>query len=132
MLAKRHRLCQEAEFNQIFKKGLFLETDLLIMRMIKTQADITRFGFVVAKKISKKAVTRNLIKRRISEAIRICLPQIKPGYDLVIIAKPETRNSDFKNILKATRGLLGEAKIMDVKEGKREQTLFSRKRLKSP
>ncbi|CAG1772727.1 Ribonuclease P protein component [uncultured bacterium] len=45
-----------------------------------------RYGFIVSKHLGK-AVTRNLIRRRLRAVVRELHPQLKPGYDIVIIAR---------------------------------------------
>lgn len=42
-----------------------------------------RVAVVVSKKVDKKAVIRNRIRRRVYEIIRISWPTTKQGYDLV-------------------------------------------------
>ena len=53
---------------------------------IRNELDHSRFGFVVSKRLGK-AVQRNKIKRRMREAARLRLLKIKPGFDLVFIAR---------------------------------------------
>jgi len=51
---------------------------------------------VVSLKVSKKAVIRNKIKRRLREIIR--QTELKQGFDFVIIAKPLIVNQNFQEI----------------------------------
>ena len=46
-----------------------------------------RFGIVVSKKISKKAVERNRIRRKIYKEVGEILPQIKKGLKVVFLVK---------------------------------------------
>lgn len=46
----------------------------------------TRFGVVVSKKVSKSAVTRNRIRRRVYEWIRLNLDRIEPENLILIFA----------------------------------------------
>lgn len=47
-----------------------------------------RLGFTVSKKVSPKATTRNLVKRRLREVLRTA-PDAWAALDLVVIARPE-------------------------------------------
>ncbi|MEK7480404.1 MAG: ribonuclease P protein component [Patescibacteria group bacterium] len=78
---------------------------------------------VVSKKISPKAVERNLIKRRCREAVRtLVLQRVEPlapqtaGLTLVFYAKREARGAAFADIRKDTASLLERA-IRDTPRG---------------
>ncbi len=112
MLAKEHRLCKDSEFNQAFRRGLLFEVRFLAIRIVKNSLGVARFGFVVSKKISNQATVRNLIKRRISEAVRAYLPRVKPEYDLVIIARAGIKEKNFEEIKAAVGRLLNQAGML--------------------
>jgi ribonuclease P protein component len=55
-----------------------------------------RFGFTVTKQ-SGGAVQRNLIRRRLKEALRLLKPlSARPGHDYVILARPEALRMSFQ------------------------------------
>lgn len=58
----------------------------------------SKIGFIVSTKVFKRAVKRNLAKRRFRSAVRELLPQIPSGYHLLFILKPETLTEDYKII----------------------------------
>lgn len=62
-------------------------------------ADV-RVGFTASKKIGN-AVARNRAKRRLREIARTVLPQMaRPGWDYVLVAKPDaTISRDYKDML---------------------------------
>ena len=51
------------------------------------EIDEIKFGFVISKKISKRAVDRNKIKRRMCEILRKDLNKFKSGTKIVFLAK---------------------------------------------
>ncbi len=106
MLPKKHRLKKKKEFERVFKEGKAAKKDFLFIKFIKNDLDATRFGFVVSKKISKKAVVRNKVKRRLREAAREMLSDIKPGYDVVVVAQKGIENLDFFQIKDNLKQLL--------------------------
>jgi len=78
---------------------------------------MSRFGLIVSNKVSKKATQRNLIRRRISEFIRLNLKSIKSGYDFVIILSPKIIKSqgkilDYQKISELLRLTLTKAKLI--------------------
>lgn len=89
MLAKSYRLTKTKDFDKVMKGGKAVYAPILMLKFIKNELNYSRFGVIVSNKISKKAVKRNLVRRRIREIIRLIFKQIKPGYDFVIIASPK-------------------------------------------
>lgn len=107
MLPKINKLKKASDFRRIFKKGRLIRGELLDLKFFTNLFAVCRFGFLINLKVSKKATVRNRVKRRLSEIIRSSINQIKPGHDVVIIAKPKiiTKNQkeilrDFKNVTK--------------------------------
>lgn len=58
----------------------------------------SRFGVVVGIKVHKRAVKRNLVKRRIREILRANLPRIKPGYDVMILTQPKSIITEYAEL----------------------------------
>jgi len=83
MLAKSARL-SVTEFNQYFKSGKrFHFTHCTI---IYSPLDTLHGSVVVGKKVSKKAVTRNTIRRRVYAQLRtVCDTHHKTGVFIIII-----------------------------------------------
>ena len=69
MLPKINRIKKKKDFEIIFKKGASFRNNLFTLRFLKNSLGINRFGFVVSQKVSKKAVVRNKVRRRLTEAI---------------------------------------------------------------
>ena len=112
MLAKPYRLIKEEDFKNVYRKGKSFFSDSAILKFAKNKLKNSRFGFVVGNKISKKASSRNEIKRRLREIIRLKLKLIKPGNDCVIIAKSNIKEKNYKEIEKATIKLLKRARLL--------------------
>lgn len=87
---------KKKEFEAVFRKGKTKAGKLVFLKILKNNQDNNRFGVVVSKKISKKAVNRNKIKRRLREIIRQA--HIKPGLNIIIIAKPEIIDKNYQDI----------------------------------
>jgi ribonuclease P protein component len=62
--------------------------------------DLVRVGFTASKKIGN-AVLRNRAKRRLRALAQACLPlQSRPGWDYVLVARPnETVSRDFADLV---------------------------------
>ena len=59
----------------------------MIIVVQKSSEPVSRFAFVVSKKVAKRAVDRNRMKRLMRESVHHLLPAIQPGYDIVFAAK---------------------------------------------
>ena len=113
MLSKKYRLSKK-DFIAAFKgKGLFVKGESLDVKIIKNSLELTRFGISCGTKISKKAVVRNFLKRRVSEIIRMNLPKIKKGFDVIVLLHPEIKGKTFQEIEKTTLNIFKKAKLMN-------------------
>lgn len=65
---------------------------------------LIRTGYTVSKKVSKKAVTRNRIKRRLREAVREVMPEHgHAGHDYIIIARRAAETAEFTELTERLR-----------------------------
>lgn len=112
MLPKENRLNQKKDFQRVFQKGKGLRENLLTFKWISNNLKVSRFGFVISKKISKKAVVRNKIKRRLREKVRIKLSHLRKGIDGVIIVQPGAAKEKNQEIAKNLNKILLRAKLI--------------------
>ena len=71
----------------------------LILQVRENQRDHCRFGLTVTKKISKSAVVRNRIRRRLRAAACDVLPgSAASGYDFVLIGRKETETLEYAKL----------------------------------
>lgn len=96
MLPKENRLPGHA-FALVKKEGSTLRSKNLTLKVLGERGEgPSRIGIIVSTKVSKKAVVRNKIKRRIRESVLKMLPKIKNGFDIVLIVRPIAVNEgDF-------------------------------------
>ncbi|MFH0856794.1 MAG: ribonuclease P protein component [bacterium] len=100
MLPKQNRLTKNKEFENIFENGDSFFTKILGIKYVKNEINITRFGIIISNKVSKKAVVRNKIKRRLREILRLNFDQIKKGCDIAILARPGISNCEYDELEK--------------------------------
>lgn len=60
----------------------------------------SQFGISISKKVSKKAVVRNRIKRQIKAIIRQMLANIRPGWQVVIVVRTAAVECEFDDFLR--------------------------------
>ncbi|USO02511.1 MAG: ribonuclease P protein component [Alphaproteobacteria bacterium] len=91
-----HKLKQQKNFTQIKKQGLFFRKKGLVLRYFKTDQDCINWAVSASKYAYKKAVDRNLAKRRLKEILRQNPPRIYGNYLLSVT--PSTNQTDFKEL----------------------------------
>lgn len=92
MLFRSHRLSLRKN-PLLFRKGA-KRIESKNLSVLYKPASALGFGVLVGRKISNKATVRNKIKRIIYEAIQEILLSFKKNYNILIIAKPNTKNTD--------------------------------------
>lgn len=103
MIQKRFRLTHD-EVLLVLKKGKTERTSLFTLRYKTNSHSFDRFSIIVSKKIHAKAVKRNLIRRRIYEAIRknkLLRNSSKKWFDVVLIPRKNIIDIMYKDIEKA-------------------------------
>jgi len=97
----RHvRLTRPEEFQRLFERGRHRRTDVegLLARSRNTGETGPRLGLAISKRILKRSVDRNRIKRLVRESFRHHYSTL-PNVDLVVLAKPELSRMDNAGIL---------------------------------
>lgn len=87
MLKRENRITRRKDFEEVKKKGRIYHSPLFGVLVLKTGDKTKEFGIVISKKISKKAVERNKVKRLLAEGIRKNLGKINEGYRMVFLVK---------------------------------------------
>ena len=113
MLAQKNRLRRKKDFERVLRKGKGLKEDFLILKMVKNNSSQNRFGFIVGTKISKKAVLRNKLKRRLRELVRGKIEKIKKGFDIILIAQSGLGNRDFWELEEIFTKIFRRAKLLE-------------------
>jgi len=103
-------LRSKSDFTRVFEDGTTFSNSMMVLKMASNELTANRFGFTVSKRIGN-AVTRNKAKRRLKEIVRTL--QIKQGWDVVLIARPQIRSSEFKRIEDSVRDILSKAKLLE-------------------
>lgn len=98
MLLKKNRLVRRPDFEKVKTKGEKFQSNLFGLLVYPTNNESSRFGFVISTKLSKKAVERNRVKRILREQVRLLLPRIKPGFDVVFLGKKAILESNQEEI----------------------------------
>lgn len=110
-MKRRFRVQRNDRFQEIRSKGKSLSSDLLVLCALPNGLPYSRFGFSVSSRIGG-AVERNRIKRRLREIMRLRAAEIKPGWDIVVIARRPIRSARYGTLDATCARLLGRAHLL--------------------
>lgn len=85
-MQRQFRLRQARDYQRVRHEGRAYTHSWLILSTAANSSAHNRYGFITAKRLGS-AVIRNRIRRQLREAVRHLHPRLKPGYDVVIIAR---------------------------------------------
>ena len=100
MLSRKYKLKKDNDFKKVFKQGENYQQEFIKIKVLKNGLAYSRFGFIIGRKISKKAVERNKIERRLGEIVRLRLKEIEPGFDIVVLVNQEITEKNYQTIEK--------------------------------
>jgi len=98
MLQKRFRLSADSDIEKAFRTGRSVRSRLVGCKVIYKEEGDSRFAFVVSTKISKSAVVRNRIKRRMREIVRSSFKSLARPADVMIMAQSPAKEADFAEL----------------------------------
>jgi len=105
-LAKKYRLKKRKDFEAVKKKGKLVSGPLFSLLVLKEKSAGPKFAFIVSKKIDKRAVVRNKIRRRLAEAVRQILPKISANLKVIFLARPRLKEAKFKDIIRELKRMV--------------------------
>jgi ribonuclease P protein component len=95
-MPERKALSGNREFKAVYARGRRSTSDGITAIVLETPGDSTRTGFAVPAR-GAGAVTRNRVRRRLREALRIL--QVPSGYQVVIRSDASPATSPFSEVL---------------------------------
>lgn len=85
-MLKKEVLRGKKIFSQIYKKGKSFPEKSIILIILKNQQTYNRRAFLASKKVGG-SVERNRARRLLRESYRQIEEDLKPGYDMVFVAR---------------------------------------------
>lgn len=114
MFPKQNRLLKKDHF-PLKAQGRTLRSEsftLIFTDKLNTQPP--KLAIIVSKKVSKLAVQRNQIKRKLRVIISQTLPSLKQGFHCLLIVKPSALKHKFINLKNEFRALISRSPIIQT------------------
>lgn len=112
---RRFRLTRSIDFKRVRRAGKSYAHPLAVLVAYRTDLARTRCAVTAARTVGS-AVVRNRAKRRLREALRHWMPRVAPGWDVVLIARPQIVTADWPAVLAAIERLLRRAEMIEGDE----------------
>lgn len=109
MLPKQNRL-PSFKIKSVMRAGKRVHDDGMQLMYTQNTLPVSRFAFVVPKSVDKRAVARNRVRRLVREAVRLAIPNVAAGWDVVVLVK-KVFADEFAAADERVRELLLRAKL---------------------
>jgi ribonuclease P protein component len=107
---REFRLTRSNDFKRVRSSGKSYAHPLVVLVKLQATEDQIRVGIVAGRSVGG-AVQRNRAKRLLREAMRALLPNLAPGWDLILVARQPLLEADFQQVLAAVSSLVQRAKL---------------------
>jgi len=114
---RKFRLRKNVDFQRVRREGKSYAHPLVVLVVAPNGLDQVRVGVAAGRRLGK-AVQRNRAKRRLREIMRPLLPFLKPGYDVMLIARPPMAAAEFVAVRQAVVELLWKASLLKAPTGR--------------
>jgi len=110
IVLKPDRLKKRSDFLRVQHRGMKWVTKFFVIQKASKESSPSRFGLIVSKKFSKKAVDRNYGKRRLRAICGKVLTDQSESADYVLIARHGLNEADFTTLEKDLKWALRKLK----------------------
>ncbi len=115
MIRKANRFHGHGSLRYVYNNGQIVRGPLCALKYVRNERrDAYRLAVVVSKKVSKSAVKRNRIRRRLYEAFRLESANIPQAYDMVVTVFSDTiATISSEEITRLVHAQLKQAQILE-------------------
>ncbi len=110
---RKHRLTSSTDFKRVRRTGRSYAHPFLVLVAAPNNLEHSRFGFTAGRSVGG-AVQRNRAKRRMRAALQQYVSELRPGWDTILIARPEIINASWVPLIQALGQVLRRAEILDA------------------
>ncbi|GIV65987.1 MAG: ribonuclease P protein component [Chloroflexota bacterium] len=108
---RKFRLRRSSDFKRVRQTGKAYTHPFVVLNVLPNEEGQLRVGITASKAVGS-AVDRNRAKRRLRAVLDRLLPNVQPGWDVVLIARKPVLTADFEDLTQAVLGLLRQAHLI--------------------
>lgn len=112
---REYRLIKSTDFKRVRRLGKSYAHPLVVLLKHPNASKQTHVGIAAGRSVGN-AVRRNRAKRILREIIRPILPAIRPGWDIILLARRPIISGKYHEIETAVENLLKRAKLLEEME----------------
>ncbi len=117
MVKRGFRLTRSTDFKRVRHMGNSYVQPEVVLTVLSNDWENVRVGVAASRSVGN-AVKRNRARRRIRAIINQYLPRIRPGWDIVIIARRSIHRASPDRLETAINNLLTKAELFEEDSGK--------------
>jgi len=108
---RKYRLTRSTEFKRVRQSGKSFAHPLIVLIAETNQEETSRVGVSAGRSVGN-AVDRNRAKRLMREAVTPLLPRLRPGWNIVLLARKPLIQEEYSQIQTALLQLLQRSKLL--------------------
>jgi ribonuclease P protein component len=109
---RNFRLTNSLDFKRVRRSGKSYAHPLVVLVVLPSPDDQTQIGIIAGRSVGK-AVQRNRAKRMLREALRTLLPQLEPGWKVILISRQPILFAESTEIQDTLNQLFKKAKLIN-------------------
>ena len=112
-MERRLRLRHTEDFTRLRQKGTATQNRYILMSRLPNGLSHNRYGLVTSGRVGG-AVVRNRTRRLLREVIRVLNPQLRSGFDVVLVVRQPLTQQPFETVNRILTEMFHQANLMLV------------------
>ena len=112
-MQRKFRLTRSNDYRRVRRQGKSYAHPLVVLVTLPNEQPVVRVGLAASHSLGH-AVDRNRAKRRLRAVMQEEVPGMKPGWDVVLLARKPLLEADFRQLCGVVHHLLARAGLLEI------------------